>query len=215
MKLVTLPAGTPGIDCNFPLNEVQAKAVKDHGFEFVIRYIPRLQASPKDLKPLEIDIILEAGLALGVVQHVQNENAWAPTGELGTSYGTTAETYCRDTLRLPDGAVVWNDLEGTATSAQAVIDYCHAWYAQLTSFDPGLYVGWHSGLTPQQLYDLPFKRYWGALNLDEDQFPAVRGLQLKQHESRGVRIPGFDNSLFDTNTVLQDHKGDLPIFIGA
>ena len=73
---------------------------------------------------------------------------------------------------------------------------------------PGLYVGWHAGLNRTQLYRaLRFTHYWGAYNLNSDQAPAVRGLQMKQAESKPLdHVPNFD-FLFQTDLIRADALG--------
>jgi hypothetical protein len=97
---------------------------------------------------------------------------------------------------VPAGVTVWCDLEGVSAAADpdAVIEYCNAWHQEVAAagFVPGLYVGDSPGLTAQQLYAaLKFTHYWGAYNLNRDQEPRTRGLQLKQTvPSAQQRVPG-------------------------
>lgn len=224
MNLTTLPVGSRVLDCNLPLSSELARTIEGVGFKGVMRYIARDVSSGKDLSKVEISNILGANLVFGVVQHVESESSWLPTAALGQRYGARAAQLC-DLLNLPSHSVVWCDLEGVApgTDPTRVEDYVRQWAGQVApNYDPGLYVGWHSDLTPAQLYSLPVKRYWGSYNLNRDEEPATRGLQFKQHSAVSVYgagaatlIQGMGAESFDVNTVLQDREGDTPLFIGA
>jgi hypothetical protein len=92
--------------------------------------------------------------------------------------------------------------------------YCNRWHAAVAGagYVPGLYAGWHSGLSPQQLHQaLRFTHYWGAYNLNSDEVPAVRGLQMKQSARQpGEAVPGCDFE-FQVDTIRTDALGGRPI----
>lgn len=219
MRIDTLPDGSRGLDCNRPITAEQAQAFKANGMTFAIRYVTRTQTHGYDLSAPELDTILNAGLGLMAVQHIAPEG-WSPTAELGTQYGTTAAADC-GLLALPDGMSLWCDLEGVAvgTDHEAVIAYCNAWYDAVAAhgYKPGLYVGWHCGLTADELYHrLKFSAYWSSYNLDGDNFPAVRGVQMRQHVAKPEDlIPGFTNQNMDTDTINADAKGGTPSLVFA
>jgi hypothetical protein len=76
-----------------------------------------------------------------------------------------------------------------------------------------LYVGYHAGLTPTQLYrSLRFTHYWGAYNLNSDQYPAVRGLQMRQSRrtSNLAVSSGID---FQVDTIRADALGGHPTLL--
>ena len=77
---------------------------------------------------------------------------------------------------------------------------------------PGLYVGAGSGLTARQLFvNLAFQHYWGAYNINSDEIPYKRGLQMKQMEARtNDRPPGVPFE-FDVNLTHRDELGGLPL----
>jgi hypothetical protein len=198
-----------GFDCNTPLTPASAKVFRDQGMEFAIRYLPRTPALiPGCLTKAERDIILAAGLALSAVQHCPLPG-FTPSGALGLEYGQYAGKYGGE-IELGMFMNIWLDLEGVAsgTPAQDVIDYCTQWFDQVQAADfvPGLYVGYGSGLTPKQIYDLPFQHYWKAYNYD-DGVPE-RGFQLIQHPAKV--LSGIS---YDPNTCAADLKGDMPIFL--
>jgi hypothetical protein len=207
-QLYEAPDGTRGIDCNAPVTAHVAATLVTRGFKFVRRYVRRTQASPGNLTADEANIILAAGLGLAAVQHVKSASSWAPVAGDGKAYGETAASEAA-IVGLPPGSMIACDLEGVTpgTDSQVVADYARAWHRAVSGagFLPELYVGWHCGLTPAQLYDLPFARYWGAYNLDSDQEPAVRGICMKQHEA--TLADGNIGLPYDTDVTRTDAKG--------
>jgi len=219
MRIDSLPDGSRGVDLNRPVTADSAAAFVVKGFQFVVRYVTRTQTHGYDLSAPELDTILNAGLGLQVVQHVAPEG-WNPTAELGTQYGTTAAADC-GLLSIPDGMSLWCDLEGVAvgTDHEAVIGYCNAWYDAVAAhgYKPGLYVGWHCGLTADELYHrLKFSGYWQSYNGNADQTPVIRGYQMRQHVAKPEDlIPGFTNQDMDTDTITADAKGGTPSLVFA
>ena len=209
----SVPNGTRGFDCNQRITLAMAKAAHAANYRFAVRYVRRNQTHSYDLKIDEILDVLRGGLGLMVVQHVAPEN-WTPSAALGTTYGKTAAGECRD-VGLPHGVSVWLDLEGVETGVprSAVIGYCTAWYREVLAagYRPGLYVGWHAGLSAQDLYHaLPFSSYWSAYNLNRDMEPAVRGVQMRQSAAQlEDRVAGIDVE-FDVDTIHTDAKGGTP-----
>jgi hypothetical protein len=206
-----IPAGMRGFDCNVPVTYAAARAFVDAGYRFAVRYVPRVVSKPHDLTREEVANLHRAGLAVMPVQHVASETAWTPTAALGARYGITAGATAQ-TLGIGAGTTVWLDLEGVAPSVGAydIIGYCNAWWGHVHAigYQPGLYVGWHAGLTPMQLYRaLKFSRYWAAYNLNRDQYPAVRGVCMKQGAGKPPSGIGYP---IDTNLVHADALGGLP-----
>jgi hypothetical protein len=116
--------------------------------------------------------------------------------------------------------MLWCDLEGVApkTPAQDVIDYCNRWHGSVAvaGFLPGLYVGWHCGLNPKQLYDeLRFTHYWAAYNLNADQAPGVRGVQMNQSAAKPVDAPPGVSIAFQADVVRTDALGGRPTVVAA
>jgi hypothetical protein len=203
-------AGLAGFDVNQVLSASQAQGLKDAGYDFCIRYIPRFEGSSKGpLTNSEATDILNAGLALMAVQHVANPG-WAPTADLGTSYGGYAASWCSNEVGLPPGVNVWLDLEGVAddTSADDVIAYCQAWYTVVSAagYVPGIYIGYGAGLDGNQLYDLSFQHYWRAYN--DDTIVATRGFQVVQTTEKAV-----NGITIDPNTTQEDHLGGTPLWL--
>jgi hypothetical protein len=213
MVVKVATAGMQGADINSVLSEPQCTELKASGLDFVLRYAPRqLYTYRYNLTNPEMLRILNAGLALMVVQHV-NPGEWSPTEELGKSYGQYMADFLAKTVQVPQGVSVWLDLEmvNKWSGVSDIINYCTEWYnaVKAAGYVPGLYVGYQSGLTPNELYlKLPFKAYWKAYNYDDGV--ATRGFQMIQHTQQTLNgIP------YDPNTIQADNLGDLPMLLSA
>jgi hypothetical protein len=209
-----------GFDTAEPVTEQMAKAFFAHGYRFCIRYVRRQAFHDYDLDAAETERLLETGFALMAVQHVEREDpspSWLANAAKGAQNGRVAAEAVR-LAKLPDGVTIWCDLENAESNpAVDVIAYCNAWHQEVSEagYHPGLYVGAECGLTPRQLfYALKFDAYWGALNLNTDEVPLVRGLQMKQHVKReGDLPPGFASLPFQTDTIRTDGKGGRPKWV--
>lgn len=219
-SVLPIPSGTRGFDCNRRLTAVEAQAMFNHGYRFAVRYVPRITAKPSDLSVDEIDHLFGGGLAVMPVQHVESESAWTPTRDKGESYGRMAAMHSKQ-IGIPTGTSCWLDLEGVATDflptiverQKATIAYCNAWFHAVedAGFLPGIYIGWHSGLTPDQLFaNLAFRHYWGAYNLNRDEEPSKRGVLMRQGAATKNDVPKGLNLSIDTDMVLGDAMGGLP-----
>jgi hypothetical protein len=209
-KIVAATADASGFDVNSVLTAAQAQNFKKAGYSFCIRYIPRkpeLQAG--NLTSDEALGILQAGLALMVVQHVELP-PWHPNTNLGTLYGNYAAKYSKEIVKLPSGVNVWCDLEGVAagTPVADVVSYCQAWYYSVhnAGYVPGIYVGYDVILNPDQLYnDLSFQHYWRAYNGPQ---VTTRGFQLIQKTEKTL-----DGITFDPNVTQVDGSGDSALWL--
>ncbi|HET7461204.1 MAG TPA: DUF1906 domain-containing protein [Longimicrobium sp.] len=209
------PPGAKGFDANVTITPSVARAFAQAGYRFCIRYVGRTQMAGHDLTAAEANDILAAGLALMVVQHVLDPG-WEPTDDLGDEYGTNAGRFCKQ-VGLPPGVNVWCDLEGVSgdAAAQNVIAYCNQWYAQVreAGYVPGLYVGYGAGLSAQQLYQkLRFQHYWRAYNLNDDQVPAGRGVQLTQKTGKGT-VGGLTTEVYDDDFTQTDALGGNALWL--
>jgi hypothetical protein len=207
--LSTAEDGIKGFDCNQVLTAQQAIAFRDDKFKFVFRYVPRVTRARYDLTAAEAELILDCGLGLGVVQHVAGEG-WDALAAKGKLYGETAVQQIFD-IGFPKGMLVWCDLEGVnpTDSDQQVIDFCDEWYRAVNGagLNAGLYVGWRTLLSGAQIHNLPFRHYWSAFNLNADEVPTVRGVQIKQEAEKvahGVR--------YDPDIASADLIGDRAWF---
>ncbi len=201
--------GLKGFDIDAVISPGLANLFKSNGYAFCGRYLSLGKGqAPGDLTNEEAAGILNAGLALIAVQHVVSES-WAPDQENGSRYGANAAANAAS-IGLPKGMNIWCDLEGVAagTPAQAVIDYCNAWYVAVSNagYVPGIYVGASCVLNGQQLYDLPFQHYWKSAS----EVPPVepRGYQLVQ----GLPVPVFGTEI-DPDTTQNDSQGGTVLWV--
>lgn len=209
----TLPVGSKGWDCNATVSPYNAMKFAAAGYRFVVRYVRREEHHDFDLTVPELVGLFKAGLGVMVVQHVAPPG-WHPTGGLGRQYGETAADEAGK-AGASAGCTVWCDLEEVAqgTDHRDVIAYCNNWFDAVkgAGFDPGLYVGYHCGLTPDELYRLlKFQRYWSAYNVSTYDYPAVRGVQMRQRVCAPTdRVSGVSWE-FDVNTIGRDALGGTP-----
>lgn len=215
---VVLQEGALGIDTNSIIGATTASLLIKSNYTFVNRYIPRTSSSnigKHDLTRLELELFRCAKLLVMPVQHVESETSWVPTADKGLTYGAYAGEYSSK-LSINPGTNVWLDLEGVAMviPVPIIINFCNNWYDKVaeSGFKPGIYVGWRARLTSLQLYkNLKFRSYWGAYNLDLDQFPATRGLCMKQSLPKLLESQAIPNIDFNKDLVSKDLLGDLPI----
>lgn len=208
-RVIQVPAGTRGFDCNSVVDYGAARRFVMAGFRFALRYAPRLAAKRNDLTRAEAEDLLHAGLALMVVQHVE-PGRWIPTPDKGTQYGAVASDHAYKCGILA-GTCVWLDLESVNASVphSDTIRYCNNWWAQVAvaGYTPGMYVGWQSGLTAAELYHRTrFQHYWAAYNLNHDEYPAIRGVCMQQEPEKM-----FQSIACDGDVALRDAKGMLPL----
>ena len=211
------PDGARGFDTTETVTSSAALAFRRSGYRFCVRYVRRDKPHASALKLSEAKSLLNVGIGLMCVQYVESEIAWTPSAAKGTKNGGIAASEC-ELLGVPWGVTVWCDLEGVApgTPSQRVIDYCNAWHAAVSvaGYVPGLYIGYRAGLTPKQLYlALRFTHYWGAFNLNVDQYPAVRGVQMKQSLARRSDHPAGVAIDFQTDRVSADALGGRPTLL--
>jgi hypothetical protein len=208
-------SGASGFDIDSVVSAAMAQNFVNDGYSFCIRYVPRTadpRLAPGNLTNAEAADILNAGLALMAVQHVEDEG-WSPTAALGTSYGSYAATYASEIVGLPQGMNIWLDLEGVATTTAAsdVIAYCQAWYTEVNAagYVPGIYIGWQVIINNDEAYnDLSFQHYWSAYNADV--VVATRGYQLVQSELHGPNPYGID-----VDTTQNDNLGGTVLWLAV
>jgi hypothetical protein len=214
MKVGSLPDGSRGIDVNSPITVATAALFVAKGYTFVVRYVRRSQAHTYDLTQKERDIILGNGMGLMVVQHVAPPG-WVPAPDIGSLYGAVAAAEARKAGILAK-THCWLDLEGVkpGVPAEQVVQFCNRWHDEVwgAGYQPGLYVGDAPGLSAVDLYKrLKFRSYWGAYNLNADNVPVTRGLQMRQkvaHPSDWVE--GFNSQNMDCDVIHVDALGGTP-----
>ena len=213
----TAPDGVRGFDTAERVSTGAAAAFRRRGYRFAVRYVRRDKPHASALSASEARSLLGVGIGLMLVQYVESDTSWSPSGAKGSTNGGVAAAEAQR-LGVPWGVTVWCDLEGVApgTPAQRVIDYCNRWHVAVTSagYVAGLYVGYRAGLTRTQLYRaLRFTHYWGAYNLNVDQYPATRGLQMKQLQRMAKdSVPGTSID-FQVDRVSADKLGGHPTLL--
>jgi hypothetical protein len=211
------PEGLIGFDIATRVNAAQARVFFTRGFRFCIRYVSRTDQTrhhnathgTPDLSAEEAKDILDASMALMVVQHVALPG-WHPTVQLGTEYGENAAKYAGE-ADLPPGVNLWLDLEGIAqgTSHADIKGYANAWFNAVAAADyvPGVYVGFDVFLSTDELFfDLKMKHYWRA----DGNIPHVshRGYQLFQ----SILDPNTPQE-FDRDVTKDDDLGGFALWL--
>jgi len=213
----TAPDGVRGFDTAERVSATAAAAFRHRGYRFCVRYVRRDKPHASALSVTEAKSLLSVGIGLMLVQYVESDTTWIPAQAKGTTNGGVAASEAAK-LGVPWGVTVWCDLEGVApgTPAQKVIDYCNRWHIAVTSagYVAGLYVGYRAGLTPTQLYRaLRFTHYWGAYNLNSDQYPAIRGLQMKQLRASRQDLVAGTGIGFQVDKISADKLGGRPTLL--
>lgn len=220
MPIGHLPTGSKGFDINAPVSASRARAFYAAGYRFAVRYVGRVEQKSHDVSSVELGRLLHAGLSVMLVQHVKSAESWEPTPGMGYLYGTNAALFA-DGAGYARGAVLWCDLEGVAvgTPTADVIGFCNEWHRSAKSYgyEPGLYVGWHCGLSAHDLYwKLRFALFWGAFNLNRDQYPVVRGACMRQFAATPAdRVTGVALNAIDVNVIGKDALGGTPTLMLA
>src|SRR5580658_3939602 len=101
-RVAAAASGLIGFDIDEPLNLATARNYAAQGFKFCARYVSREpQIGAGNLTADEASAILQAGLALMVVQHPPIAG-WTPTPQLGQAWGENAARHAAD-VGLPPG----------------------------------------------------------------------------------------------------------------
>lgn len=216
-KVEKSPSGSKGFDCNTPLTASTAAAFRNAGFVFALRYVPRNvdtnPASPAgNITRAEAQTILDAGLALMIVQHVAS-SPWDPTGALGQQYGSFAVRNCQ-AIGLPFGVNVFLDLEGVraGTNPQNVLDYAGTWGDVVADagYTPGIYIGASCGINSAQIVSLTnFKQFWRSGSSSTPQIGAP-GYCMQQTISSKLVLSGV---AYDSDVIATDQNGGTPYWL--
>jgi hypothetical protein len=202
--IVARPA-TPGkwCDTSWKPTKAQLQALRDAGYVGIIRYLPLpLNDASHDIDASELKEILTIGLELLLVQHVRRP-PWIPSLHSGSTDGASAAEWARG-VGYPD-AHIYLDLEGLAPSALAAdtIAYANAWArrVQQSGFRVGLYVGYDTFLSAEELYhDLVVNTYWSDPAM---RHVATRGCAIHQGSDRTVADLTIDEDLIVPDMLLE------------
>jgi len=215
--LQTAAPDLTGFDTDAPITSAGvAQQFKAGGYSFCIRYLSLTTSQGSgDLSNKEAGYILNGGLALSAVQH---PTSLTLTEALGTTHGANAASNAAS-VGLPPGMILWCDLEEVKgnipqNTQSATIAYCHAWYAAVAAagYIPGIYVGYGTGLTGTQIYDLPFAHYWKSCS--NVPTPDSRSYQMKQTCYLSPEPPLIVNGYsIDKNITSNDNDGGAVIWL--
>lgn len=213
MKVVDIPLGAVGCDMLTPLGPSVASSLSSFilpgtrtGFTFVVRYFENITAG-------ELAGILATGLGCALVGE-SRANGWIPNAGEGSADALRVVAKAR-ALGVPQGMVLWCDLEGVGGTTQDLLDYCHAWCDVImrAGYLPGAYVGDSVPLTPAQLYLLPFVRYWHSLSMVQNV--ATAGYCMYQlYPTTTLALPSGPLQV-DLDVVCHDYKGRVPTMLIA
>lgn len=202
--------GTIGIDTTIPLTANACSALVRDGVQFVFRYLSRAAyANPSDITREEARLIRLHGLALGLVQHVKSESRWTPYATEGLKNGASARLQLWR-LGAPRGVTIALDLEAVYANDTEVVRYVNSWNTEIeiSGYGAGLYLGDHDGLNASQAYHrLTSRRYWAAYNLNLDEYPAKRGVCVRQREASNYPAILYTSAGCDVNVTHTDALG--------
>jgi len=204
-----LPVGAVGFDTSMSLNAAQAQALVKAGLHFGVRYVPLSdQALSSGINKAELETLIQAGLAMMLVQFARPHN-WSDAA--GERDGAAAANYAL-ALGYPPGACLWLDLANPGSSA-AAIGYANSWYqgavaAGMYGSALGVYCEPGVPLTSSQLYhELTVSRYWKTAGMCPDV--QTRGYQFLQlYPGNRTMAPGI---VIDYDVVQSDYLGSYPV----
>ena len=202
------------VDASTPITPHVAAALKAAGKVGIFRYVPLPGNSAKaDISGVELGCLFDAGLEVGLVQHVRGNPPAQPLWQPGAHDGALdaqAAAACAQAAGYPAGCHIFQDLEACDGSALNVLTYCIDWGRSMlaSGYLAGLYVGYACGLTPDGLYALPsHTSYWSDAG---HRHVSTRGCAVQQ--GAAVTIAGVQ---FDLDVVAPDALNGLPIVCAA
>ena len=201
MLIQPAPNGARGVNTTLRFNAPRAQAIKNAGYQFIIRYLEALTIA-------ERDCILGAGLGLLAVGYSRRPG-WLPTADLGAQDGAHHVEHAT-AAGLMRGMTLYCDLEGpgAATTGASCIGYVNTWarIVQSAGYIAGAYLGYGIPLSSSQLYhSLAVTQYWSGGGHPVD----VRGYSMVQ-DNRSITVAGL---LVDVDTISTDGRGDTPVFL--
>ena len=127
-----------GFDTATKLTEKTAKALKDEGFEYAIRYLPTTEW--KSLTKSEVKAILDAGLKLVSVYQWSANYPGYFTYERGKQDGAHASKVAKE-LGQPEGTAIYFavDYDAQPKNIQGVLDYFRGVKETIKGYKVGVY----------------------------------------------------------------------------
>jgi hypothetical protein len=203
MQIAPVPVGSRGADMVTVLTSSTAAGLKALGYDFVVRYLGGLSFT-------ELSEILSAGLGCQLVTY-SRAPGWLPTAAMGASDGANDVAQLK-ALGVPEGVLLWIDLEGSGDDATDTAGWVEARAAAIVAagYVAGLYVGSGCVLDGPQLYALgSVTRYWRAYNAGIPE-PDPAGFCQYQLFPGEMTVGGV---LVDIDFAQQDYKGRVPIML--
>jgi hypothetical protein len=152
-----------------------------------------------DISRAELEMLVEdVGLEVSLYQRPRAP-LWTPDPAEAGPDAAAARAEAMS-AGYPDGAHIWEDLEGLRADPTA---YATLWSQAIAPYRPALYAGFSAQLTPSQLYELPHDRYGSDV---ANRQVATRGTCWLQGPQ--TTIAGL---LVDTGHYRPDLLGDLPV----
>lgn len=202
MIIQPAPNGARGVDTMLRFNAARAKAIKDAGYDFIVRYIEALTVA-------ERDCILGIGLALLAVGYSRRPG-WMPSAELGAQDAAHHIEHAT-AVGLMRGMTLYCDVEGPSSAARDrdCIAYVNTWARLIKSegYIAGGYFGFAVPLTSYQMYhSLGVTQYWSGAGSRPVE---TRGYSMRQ-ANRSITVDGL---LVDEDWIATDGCGDTPILL--
>jgi hypothetical protein len=199
MALVPCPLASADIviDTNGKISSSEAQALRAAGVTAIWRYVFFGSPRPGDIDSAELNILLNAGLTVLLVQHVRNPG-WMASPDQGTADGRAAVANAIKAGYVGRVALAL-DLEGVRNGAY---EHAVAWCAEVraASYRPVVYVGYSSGMAAAQL---------DALGPDVVFWADFAPLTMRPHPARGYALHQHPQSVIagvavDVDEVLID-----------
>jgi Domain of unknown function (DUF1906) len=216
MPVESAQAGVLGLDFNADGQQMTpklARAFRDAGYRFCVRYVPR-EATAKtlkiDLSRDEARMLLDEGFAVMAVQHFERAAGWVPDPEKGRRYGAFAAEWAREKVGLPDGVCIFLDLEAvkSGTPKDDIVGYCSRWYDEVEAagYAPGIYLGDQARLTDEDVRKrLKFEHYWIAFNEVRHLPLHLKQIWIPSHPE--LRPKGAEGFRFQADRTSVDPQG--------
>lgn len=192
------------VDTSAKLTAANVESLLAADYAGVVRYVRLPNVNDTwDIDGAELDVIVNGGLGLLLVQHVRYPG-WSP-GTCSGAADASAALERATAAGYEAGAHIFLDLEGIRGTAQATIEFANDWADAIVGagYGAGCYVGYAVPLTPVQLYDLhKVDSYWSDAG---NRAVATRGFAIKQRPEIHI-----DNVPYDPDDVAPDGKGETP-----
>lgn len=194
----TLEPGSRGVDTVLRIDTVDAKALFEDGYDFVVRYLA-------GLTKLELDSIMSTKLKLGLVTYA---NSFDPADEIAQLAA----------LCIPKGVTVWLDVEDVKIQPTELIAKVNAWGKAIkqNGYIPGAYIGAGAQLTSKELYSLSVERYWHScsrvLDRNNEESAPSCGWSMWQVSPPNQKRCGV---IVDVDFVQKDYQGREVTFVSG